>query len=149
MYFYGYGVDRDTARGFGYLFHSAYSGHTSAKAALSDIYLDGDTYLGIEKNLEVAEKYAKEIITSDGEDWWATKRLAQIAEERGDEKRFFEYAQKSANFGNRIHQRNLGEIYQDGRCEIAKDLEKSKYWYTLAANQGDEKARELLDGLNK
>ena len=55
-----------------------------------------------------------------------------------------EYLQRSAQAGYDKAQRALGFLYENGFGGIAKDIEQAKYWYQLAADQGNQEAIESL-----
>lgn len=67
------------------------------------------------------------------------------------------WIQRAANLGNSFHQRNLGDLYRDGVVVrisssypyhydtiIPKDITQAMYWWNLAAEGGDETAKERL-----
>ena len=55
-----------------------------------------------------------------------------------------EYFQSSAQAGYDKAQRALGFLYENGFGGIAKNIEQAKYWYQLAADQGNQEAIEFL-----
>ena len=55
-----------------------------------------------------------------------------------------QYFERSAQAGYDKAQRSLGFLYEYGFGGIAKDIEKAKYWYQLAADQGNQEAIESL-----
>ena len=55
-----------------------------------------------------------------------------------------QYFERSAQAGYDKAQRSLGFLYEYGFGGIAKDMEQAKYWYQLAADQGNQEAIESL-----
>ena len=55
-----------------------------------------------------------------------------------------QYFERSAQAGYDKAQRSLGFLYEHGFGGIAKDIEQAKYWYQLAADQGNQEAIESL-----
>lgn len=67
------------------------------------------------------------------------------------------WIQRAANLGDSFHQRRLGDLYRDGVVVrisssypyhydtiIPKDITQAMYWWNLAAEGGDETAKERL-----
>lgn len=46
------------------------------------------------------------------------------------------------------HQRNLGEMYEEGNDNVARNYFLAKFWYQKAANQGEEGAKVFLKKLS-
>lgn len=60
-----------------------------------------------------------------------------------------DYFRISAQYGNDSAQNALGDCYEKGIGVKEIDIEKAKYWYGKAADQGNEDAIESLKRLEK
>ena len=65
-----------------------------------------------------------------------------------DNAKAVEYFMVAAENGHSEAQRLLGNCYIYGHG-VSRDLQKARYWYQQAANQGNRYAREALDHLNR
>lgn len=115
---------------------AATKGDMDAQSNLGGCYLEG---VGVERNPGEAEKWfrtAAEQGQSDGQ-----SHLGYFCETKGDLAQAVSWYRRSAGQGNTRGQNNLAVLLFEGKGVPQNYVEAYK-WYTLAAAQGIEKARD-------
>lgn len=108
----------------------------NSKINLAELYRSSQDF-GLPINYGRAEKWYLEAITESP--LRANEGLSKLYDLKNDYKKAFFYAEKAAKLGSVESQYNLGVYYRDG-IYVDKDIQKARYWFTLAANQGYQDA---------
>ena len=139
MYDNGYHVDKDRNKALDYYKLSAKQGYARAEFSLANAYLDGN---GIERDINKAISLYTDAAKQNLPD--AQYNLANIYEEgtivQKDEKKALNLYTQAANQNFPIAQNNLGYMY----ANTYNDLEKAKYWFQRASENGYKDAEEAL-----
>ena len=125
---------------------AAEQGNSDAQANLGSMYYRG---VGVERNYDEAKKWLELVV----DDSVGAQELLALMYFHGegvvkDYAKSLEFAQRSANSGRVNGQLILAMIYYTGGEGFEPDLEQAKYWFGLAAEQGDEDARFLFEKLS-
>lgn len=170
-YYYGEGVIINNAKAVGYFTVAAEGGHSEAQYLLGVCYRLGYG-VGIdiekarywyEKSAAQGNKAARNVLDSLNKKTvkkktYTQQELEAIFQEGYkyytgynvimNNKKAVELFTIAAENGHSEAQRLLGICYRNG-YGVSKDLQKARYWYQQAANQGNESARLQLDDLNR
>lgn len=74
----------------------------------------------------------------------AQNNLALLHMNMGNEEQALHWYQEAANLNNAFSQYNLARLYERKNDNHAKNKQKAKYWYELAAKNGHERAQNIL-----
>ncbi|MDE7345586.1 MAG: caspase family protein [Muribaculaceae bacterium] len=127
---------------------AANQGLVFAQLHLGDMYFYGR---GVEKDHHMAVKWyeaAADQGSSDGMcnlGYMYEKGFGGLPLNRAEAYNLY---YKAADQRNRNAQYNLGVMYENGTY-VKKDLNEAQRWYRLAADQGDERAKNALDRLSR
>lgn len=134
----------DEAAAFAVIREAAIYGSVPGQYKLGEMYFSGE---GIDQNLYNAKKWFTEAALSGNAP--AMHRLGTLAIDPNVDGQNFKLAldwfTRAANYGVIDSMYNLGYLYDptsDLLPEDLRDAQKSYYWYTLAAQQGDPQAAE-------
>lgn len=132
--------DDDFAEAFHWYKSAADKGSLPGLYNLSKVYTQG--LVNDEPDLEKAFEYMKK--AAEGGFAWAQEDLARMylkgeGTEKNSEKAI-EWFEKAAEQNMTDSQYLLGLFYESGEGTVKPDFEKAKYWYTKAAENGDEDA---------
>ena len=135
-YYYGYGVYCNYKRAVEYFEQAAKLGVVKAQYLLGNCYYYGN---GVNANYEQAKYwYAKAAEQGDAD------ALYGLSMCRFDEEESFVWCEKSAELGCAEAQYQLGMYYEYGDV-VRASFNKALHWYTLAAEQGHEEAKECKE----
>ncbi len=137
--------EEETTAAIGKLNESAVLGHPPAQLQLGELYKLGQ---GVEQDLGQARTWFRR--SANGGNVLAMHRIG-VMTARGDggladTEEAIGWFELAANRGLVDSQYNLGAIYHpsnDGSASNVQDAAKAYYWYSLAANNGDEQAAPL------
>lgn len=92
----------------------------------------------LKKAADLGDKFSQNWVARYYEEGWGdVEKNAQIA---------VDWYRKSAEQGYSTAQCNLGNMYYNGKG-VDKNYKTAKYWYGLAADQGDQDAKRMYDKL--
>lgn len=134
---YGWGIEQDVKKAEEIFTGLAESGNAYAQFVIVQSHFAGQKY-------EAPKKYTPqelERICQEGRKYYFSG--GQVNNAKAAE--LFTIA---AENGHAEAQRWLGNCYRYG-YGVSKDLQKARYWYQQAANQGNRDARLQLDDLNR
>ena len=143
IYYYGF-FGRDFELAVYWYKRAANNGHSQSQYVLAYLYYHGlGTPVNEDESLYWFEKSAK-----DGHylsQWYIGRiYLHGTSTINPDYDKAFMWIEKSASQGLHHAQRLLGDLYMNG-IGCLKDRIEARKWYTLAANQGDEVAKIMLE----
>ena len=144
MYYLGIGTEVDYEKALYWTKNALqYSNNPVASYTLAEMYFHG---CGVEQNYEEALKFYD--IAAKGEDRAAMYKLGEIYEfgygVEVSKSRAYENYRKAATSGHVIAMSKVALDYENQR-----ELDKAVDWYTLAANFGNEFAKNRLKVLSK
>ena len=134
-YRFGHGVNEDLQKARYWYEKSAAQGNKSARDVLDSLnkqYPQKKTYT--QQELEAM--------------YWEGKKYYFGQDVPMNNAKAVELFTVAAENGHSEAQRLLGNCYIYGHG-VSRDLQKARYWYQQAANQGNRYAREALDHLNR
>ena len=119
---------------------------TDAKDGLLELYINKKIYKGIVNFAKVGDNKAIDYIRNifNGQDNEAQFEIAQIYAQLNNEQEALKWYLKSADNDNTEALNIIAEFYSQGNYGLAKDLEKTKYYYKKSADQNNEKAKKAL-----
>ena len=139
-YYYGYGVYCNYKRAVEYFEQAAKLGVVKAQYLLGNCYYYGN---GANANREQAKYwYAKAAEQGDAD------ALYGLSMCRFDEEECFVWCEKSAELGCAEAQYQLGMYYEYGDV-VRASFNKALQWYTQAAEQGHEEAKECKERMEE
>ena len=142
-YISGEHLEQDIEKGIALLTECADSGDVIACYRLGKIYLHGEI---VPQNLVKAEKYL--LLATDNEYTQYALAKLYLQEEKYDIQKAVNYFENCA-YKNQWASYQLGKIYLFGAAGLTKDKEQAIEWFTKSANDGNEYARDMLDGISK
>jgi|GEM_PF-1424378 len=145
----GHGIKKNGKKSFDYyktLSDAPYE-FAPAQYELADIYYNGDSAAGAEKDMKKAIEYYMKA-ASQG-DALASASLGSIylTKDHLDYERALTYNERGAKLDNQWAQRNLGVMYLKG-LGVEKDMYEAKDWLEKSAEKGNEEAGKILADTN-
>ena len=148
----GVGVEKDEKKAFEWYKKSAEQGHAKAQRNLGLCYYNG---IGCEQNYDKAYLWFSKACEDKKDIETYSKAIHCIGAMYmagtigfGSPSVAADYFTIAAQNGYNLAQYALGECYEKGIGVNEVDIEKAKYWYRKAAEQGDEEAIASLARLN-
>ncbi|MBR4195214.1 MAG: sel1 repeat family protein [Synergistaceae bacterium] len=133
---YGWGIEQDAKKAEEIFTGLAESGNAYAQFVIVQSHFAGQKY-------EAPKKYTPQELERIYQEGY--KNYGIFGPNNAKAAELFTIA---AENGHSEAQRLLGHCYRYG-YGVSKDLQKARYWYQQAANQGDRDARQQLDNLNR
>ncbi|MGN0619724.1 MAG: MobP3 family relaxase [Ruminiclostridium sp.] len=116
----------------------------NARYYLAKLYLNGE---GVEQNIEkVVAKL--ETCTDNPYAMYALAKLYLSGELPKNVEKVFELLTRACENGNSMGAYALGKLYLYG-SEVERDIDAARYWFTQAANMGNEYAANMLQNLDR
>ena len=135
---YGWGIEQDVKKAEEIFTGLAENGNAYAQFVIVQSHFAGQKY-------EAPKKYTPqelERIFQEGRKYFYGRGVPV------NDAKAVEYFTEAAENGHSEAQRLLGLCYRYAKG-VSKDLQKARYWYQQAANQGNQIARIQLDDLNR
>lgn len=143
FYINGTGVQKNVTKGIQLLEKAANELNSDAFYYLGKYYLNG---IGVSQDKSKGIEYYQK--SSDLNNSQATFDLGCYYDDGyiWNNKKSFEYFQKAEEQGSIDSYYKLAVYYQNGRG-TKRDIEKAKYYYTKASNEGNQNATNILRNL--
>lgn len=123
---------------------AAEKGLDCAEYTLGNLYLS-DRY----KHIPLAEKYLSSAVEhGNSYAMYALAKLYLGGELPKNVEKVFELLTKAYESGNSMGAYALGKLYLYG-CEVKRDIDTARYWFTQATNMGNEYASAMLQNLDR
>ena len=116
----------------------------NARYYLAKLYFNGE---GVEQNIEKAVAIL-ETCTNNPYAMYALAKLYLSGEVPKNIGRALELLTKAYENGNSMGAYALVKLYLYG-CEVERDIDTARYWFTQAANMGNEYAANMLQNLDR
>lgn len=139
----GIGIEKDVNKGIELIKKSAERGEVSAQLKLGELFYFGEV-IGLDKKL--AKEWFIKVLQNKIQGYFALD-LAEYYTELEQEGLAFEFYLISAEKGNPTSQYNIGLMYKDG-VGTEVNIDKAKYWFKKAYENGDKDAKLRLAELN-
>ena len=148
LYFYGRHVKKSYAKAAEYYKLAADQGHVYAMKKLAVMHLNRQGGLS-DKSPDIVPLLEK---SAAGAHQFSQRKLGYMYlvgdVVKQDVKKAYELLMAAAKQNDAFAQRTVGQMYEKGNG-VTKDLGEAAYWYTLALENGDKDAKELLESVNK
>lgn len=146
LYFYGRHVKKDYAKAVKYYKLASDQGHIYAMKKLAVMHLNRQGGLS-DKSPDIIPLLEK---SAAGKHQYSQRKLGYMYL-KGDMvkqnlRKAFELLMSAAKQNDAFAQRTIGQMYEKGNG-ITKNLGEAAYWYTLAIENGDKDAKELLQSV--
>lgn len=136
-------VSQDIMKGVGMLTVAAET-NQNARYYLAKLYLNGE---GVEQSIEKAVAML-ETCTDNPYAMYALAKLYLGGEVSKNVGKALELLTKAYENGNSMGAYALGKLYLYG-CEVERDIDTARYWFTQAADMGNEYATAMLQNLDR
>ena len=147
FYYYGRGVKKSYKKAAKYYKLASDQGDIFAMKKLAVMHLNKQGGLS-NKSLEIIPLLEK---SAAGAHQYSQRKLGYMYLTgdmvKQDKKKAFDLLMAAAKQHDAFAQRTIGDMYQKGNG-VTKDQNEATYWYTLAAENGDKDAKELLRRAN-